>query len=327
MDYTFSFLGLHVEIWVLIAVLSSFLFASENHIEEFLLSRVGKNTASEENEESDPVGILVIISGCFGLIIAGVFWAASWFNGSSFNTGTDLIAQSLLIGALDIAWIIPYLYAIRRSGALGAAPLFQTIPVIALFLGMIAFGEFPPIVEIAGAFVIVGGGILLNLVQVEGRWKVDKETIALMLLSSAIIALVSFLFKDAALEGNFTATGFWGGIGMFLGGVIVFVGRRPYREEFLVYCRDINRTDIAIQATNEVVDVAAMALQRFALIIGPSVMAVEAMNAYQPLFILLISIILAKSGQDQHKETLRGNKFYLKTVAVLLIVAGTVLIT
>ena len=36
-------------------------------------------------------------------------------------------------------------------------------------------------------------------------------------------------------------------------------------------------------------------------------------------FILLISIVLAMFGKDQHRDSLRGNKFYLKTASVLLI--------
>ena len=147
-----------------------------------------------------------------------------------------------------------------------------------------------------------------------------------MLLASTIIVLVSFLFRDTAREANFVATAFWSGVGMFVGGILVFIIWRPYRREFLSYCRTLKKADIAIQATNEVIDIAAVALQRLALVLGPSVMTVEALNAYQPLFILIISAILAKRGNDHHQAMLQGNKFYLKTAAILLIAVGTVLI-
>jgi hypothetical protein len=326
MDALYAVLGLLTEPWALVAIAASFLFASENHIDELLLRRLG--ATDNEEEETDAVGTLVIISGLFGLLVSTLFGTASFLlpQAGDLMIGSEHIVQSLIIGALDMVWLIPYLYATRRSGALEAAPLFQLIPVIALGLGVAAFSELPPTIEIIGALTIVCGGFALNIGEVEGKWKVDIKTIALMLFASTVIALISFLFRDTARETNFVATAFWSGIGMCLGGSLVFIVWQPYRKEFLSYCRTLKKADLAIQATNEVTDIAAMALQRLALVLGPSVMTVEALNAYQPLFILIIGTVLAKRGTDHHREKLEGNKFYLKTGAIVLIALGTIFI-
>ena len=322
MDIIYSALRLLTEPWALLALVASFAFACENHIDEWLLNRLGGNT--EEAEESDAVGTLVIISGLFGLVVAIVFGLVAYFAPDKSVTilvGKGLATQATIIGMFEVTWLIPYLYAVNRAGALAAAPLFQSIPVIALILGIGFFAEVPPMVHIIGAGVIISGGVLLNLTEVEGKWQIDKKTVGLMLLASTIITLISFLFKDNALEGNFVATAFWGGIGMFVSSVLIFTLYRPYRLQFLKFARKVDKQSIRIQLINETVDMVASLTQRLAIILGPSVMTVEALNAYQPVFILLIDWFLTKNGS---KSLHTG--FAKKATAIVFIALGTILI-
>ena len=327
MDIIYSALRLLTEPWALLALVASFAFACENHTDDWLLKRLGGNT--EDIEQSDAVGTLVIISGLFGFVVAFVFGLVAYFAPDKNMTvfiGKDLVTQATIIGMLEVTWLIPYLYAVNRTGALAAAPLFQSIPVIALFLGLGIFAEVPPMMHIIGAGVIVCGGFLLNLTEVEGKWKVDKKTVGLMLLASTIITVISFLFKDNALEGNFVATAFWGGVGMFISSQLILLNYRPYRQQFMKYAQNVDKRGITVQLVNEVVDMFAALIQRLAVMIGPAVMTVEALNAYQPVFILIISWFLGKNGSKSHAKELQGNKFLVKTSAIALIAIGTIFI-
>ena len=241
MDVLHALWGLLTEPWALLMLAASFLYAGMNYLDEWLLSRLGGNAEAEE--KSDAVGTLVIISGLFGLVIASVFGFVALLSphhATQLNLGTKLTLQAMLVGLFEIAYLIPYLYATKRAGTLEAAPLFQSIPVISLVLGLLFFGEVPPVVHIIGSIVNVSGAVILNIVP--GTLKLDGRTIGLMLLSSTIVALIYFLFKGAATEGNFIGTAFWSGIGMFLASVLIFVFWPPYRRQFMEFCKTGSRS-------------------------------------------------------------------------------------
>jgi hypothetical protein len=332
--------------WMVLQTFSSFCYASENFLDEWLLKRLSAGNSiveDEEVEEVKPVGILWLVSAFFGIVIAAVFGLVAFFapdTSVTLNISKELIFQSLLIGMLEIVWLVPYLHATNHAGAVRAAPLFQSIPVIALVLGVVAhilatqfnvsgagkFAELPPTTHIVAAGIIIAGGLLLDLTEVGGKWHVDKKTIGLMLFASAVIAFISFTFKDAALEGNFVATAFYSGIGMAISGALVFLFYAPYRKQFLSFCKEADKPTVLAQLGNEVVDTTAVMTSHAAVIIGPSVMAVSALNAWQPVFILIIGWVLAKRGSEAHADLLDPTKFKQTALAISLLAVGTVMI-
>lgn len=333
MDFVQTVRDLLPEPWILIAIAGSFAFASMNFIDEWLLDRLNINNEAEEGEQT-AVGSMVIISGLFGLVVASVIGLSSFFLPPSVGSiwvPKGLIGQALVVGMLEVTWLIPYLYATNHhddetdhGGAIAAAPLFQTIPIFGLVLGLIFFGEVPPLMQIIGSFIIVGGAILLNLMP--GTFRLNKRVVLLMLLASSIVALIYFLFKGAASEGNFIATAFWGGIGMSISSVLIWSFYPPFRRQFNHVMKHASKGDLAFNFINEVVDKGATLAFQLAVLIGPSVMAVSAMNAYQPVFILLIGLVLAKFGSKAHAKQLQGTELVKKAIAIAFIAGGTVLI-
>lgn len=319
-------------LWIFLQTLSSLCYAGEVFIDGWLLRRLAKSDAAAfESDEDEPaaIGILVTISALFGIVIAIFFGLVTFATSAGFatlNIGTELALQATLVGIGEVVWLIPYLKANNHAGEVKAAPLFQVIPVISLVLGLVFFGEVPPLVHIIAAGIIIIGGITLDLTEVEGKWSVDKKTIGLMLLASLIIAFITFFFKDAALEGNFIATAFYGGIGMSIAGIIIFFTYAPYRKQFLAFCEEADKPAVLTQLANEVVDTMAVMTSHLAVVIGPSVMAVMALNAWQPVFILIIGWVLAKRGSEAHAELLNGAKLRQTVLAIALLALGTVLI-
>jgi hypothetical protein len=202
-------------------------------------------------------------------------------------------------------------------------PLFQSAPAVSGWLT--TFAEVPPLIQIIGSLIIVGGAILLNLVP--GTLRLNKRVVLLMLLASSIVALIYLLFKDAASEGNFIATAFWGGIGMSISSALIWLLYPPFRRQFNYVMTHASKGDLAFNFINEVVDKSATLAFQVAVHIGPSVMAVSAMNAYQPVFILIIGWVLAKLGSETHAGQLQGTELVKKAIAIGLIAGGTVLIT
>lgn len=324
MHGVYSLLNLLTEHWALFMMAASLIFAAMNHFDEWFLGYIARTT---QNESHSGVGALVIFSGLFSFLIATAFLAYSLWTGdqhSSVLIGHHLAWQAIGVGMLEAVWLIPYFYAIGRSGALEAAPLFQSIPIFSLLLGLLVFGESSPLLNIIGSVVIVSGGYLLNLVP--GTWKLDVRTIAMMGFSSAVIAFIYFVFKDTALAGNFVATAFWSGIGTGISSLLLLAVVPSYRQQFVRFMGNASKLAFAGQLVNETLNIASVLLSRRAMMLGPSVVAVSALNAYQPVFILILGWILAKFGITEHGERLRGFELLKRSGAIALIALGTVLI-
>lgn len=312
--------NLITEPWVLLILLASFAFAAGNFIDELLLTRC-------EQE----VGTLVIISGLFGIVLMAAFAIAARLSGASLALQGGAWWQAIGVGMMEILWLIPYLYAIQRRGALISGPLFQGVPVIALGLEA-AFGTIPPTAQISGAALIVAGGILLTVENKdhsrgEGSHRVDWLTIALMSASALIVALSCVLFKDAAEEtAGYMAVAFWSGLGMALAAASAWAFCPPYRRAFNAFLGKVKFQALGVQLFNEVVDTAGVYLTHLANVLGPSVMLVMAFNATQPIIIGLIGITLRIFGV-RHAST-GGAKASLRLIAtaILLIAIGVVMI-
>lgn len=336
--------------WIILQTLSSFCYAGQNFLDEWLLKRLSSKTATsniepgnEDAKKKESVGILVQVSAFFGIVVMAFFGLIAFLapaGSVTLDIGFELTAKAVLVGMFEVVWLIPYLHATNRAGTVKAAPLFQVIPVIALLLGVVAhvlatefgirnvaeYAEIPPITHVIAAGIIIVGGIMLDIREVEGKWSVDRKTFGLMLLASTIIAGITFVFKDAALEGNFVATAFYSGFGMVISGILFFLFKTSYRKQFLSFCKKADKPAVMTQLANEVVDTAAVLTSHLAVIVGPSVMAVMALNAWQPVFILIIGWILAKRGSEAHAELLDSKKFKQTACAVVLLAVGTVLI-
>lgn len=319
MEGIYAAWSLLTEPWALLAMAASFLYAVMNHYDTYLVKEV---VGSED--EHDGVGILASVSGLFGFVTATSIALYAMFTGQSLIMEPTLVAQAAAVGALELVWLIPYLYATDRSGALESAPLFQSIPVFSLILGLLAFGEVPPVIQVVASITIVIGGGLLNLVP--GSWQLEWKTIGQMLFASLVIALAYFIFKDTALEGNFVATVFWGGLSMGVTTAILLLVYRPYRRQFVSFLASPQRGKLKHQGVNEVLNALSVLLSQRAMMLGPSVMAVTALNAYQPVFVLLISWVLIKFGVGPNNTKLEGREAVKKTLAIALIALGTLLL-
>jgi len=306
--------------WVLLVLIASFMFAIGNYIDELLLDKY-------EQE----VGTLVLISSYFGGALSVFFFAIVFWQGNSLLTpGADIIAQAIGIGVLEIIWVIPYLYAINRRGALVAGPLFQGVPVVALGLEAL-WGVIPPIVQIGGALLIVLGGILLSIERDEEedgevKSRIDWLTIGLMTVSMLIVALIYVLFKDAA-EGDhgFSVIGFWSGVGMVLTGVLIHLFTPPYRRQFAEFRRQARGKALAMQLFNECMDSGGVYLTHLANTIGPSVMLVTAFNASQPIAIMIVGGCLAWFGVNDKASKLWW-EWAIIMFAIGFIAAGVVIL-
>lgn len=309
--------------WVVLSLIAALGYASVGYIDEWLLHRHG---IDEDGLPDDAAGKLIIISGLFGFAVSGVFALIAALSGEIADlwASKDSVALATVAGAFEILWLVPYFYAMQRTGALNATPLFQSVPVFSLLFGVLLFSEHPPVAQIIGAIIIAGGAFLLNFEFKNG--KMDWKTICLMSAASSLISLEYFFFKDAALDVGFVTSAFWSGVGMVLAAGLIWSGWPPYRRQFSTYLVKADRYDFGVQIGNEGLNSVSVLASQFAVARGPSVMLVSAFNAFHPLFTLLIGWILARLGSKFHVVELQGRRVIQKVAAIALISTGTAIV-
>lgn len=308
--------------WVVFSLGATLADVCVGYIDEWLLQ---KFKTEEDAEGIDAPGQLILISGLFGLVTSFITFTLVLLTPLEFNFTQSTFIYAFSAGVLEVLWLIPYFYAINRSGALDATPLLQSIPIFSLIFGIAFFNEIPALIHIVAAFIILSGAFLLNYSP--DLRKLEYRTVVLMLLSSSVISLGYFLFKDAAIEANFVTALLGNGLGMGFLSIFIWIAWKPYRDHFVHQLRTFDKKIIALQTSNEGLYAFGALLNQFALVIGPSVMLVSAMNAFHPIFTLVIGMIAAKFSIGRYEHAFSGLNKYSKIIAILAIAAGTVLIS
>lgn len=311
--------------WIILSITSTLGDAAVGFIDEWLLKRI-KQTQTVDTEVIDAPGRLVLISGFFGALVAAIALLFLFVTGQMALLAVPNESWKFALGAgiLEVVWLIPYFYALHRGGAINATPLFQTVPIFSLLLGLLFFGEIPALIHIGAAFLIILGASILNYSPSEER--IDMRTIAMMLFASLVISLGYFFFKDAAEIGNFASAVIGNGIGMTVVSSFIWLVWSPYRRQFTAFIRSFDWKVLLLQFSNEGLYTLSSVANQVAIVLAPSVMIVAAFDALHPMFTLLIGWGLAKLGSQVHDEALRDRQLHWKLIAVVLISIGAAMI-
>ena len=317
--------SLHEHWWIILVLMAQLVWATGNFIDGYLLRRY--RIADSESA----VGTLLIVSSLFGFVVAiFISLLATVLPIFSYSGDTSLIIDNgwiwiaLIVGVLEIAWLLPYFYALDKSSEIQVAPLFQFVPIIGVFLALIFFSEIVTLAQIAAIGFIVLGAVVLN--RNDLTKKINNKVIGSMIVTSILISVAAFLFKDVASASNFWAATFWMCIGMGLSGILIYATIPTYRKQFHTFMKKRDTTGLCINGINEVVDNSAIILFNAAIVLGPSVPVVQATIAYQPIFTLLIGWLLSVSVIGSYYYRTTENHFYYNMIGVLIIVFGSVLL-
>lgn len=318
--------------WILLVLLAQLTWALGNYLDHYLLVRYRPQV-----ESASSVGTLVMVSAAFTVVTGTLIGLSSLLLfglGRADSNPLDLAPierlTAMSVGVLEILWLIPYMHALDESDETLAPPLFQTVPMFGLVLGFLFFDETPPALHILAGACILAGSIALNTnwwePRTDSRAVVNVRVIALMMLASFVIALAAFVFKDTALEENYWGTAFWMSVGGMLTGCGMWLLIPSYRRNFNSFIGGRDRRGLALNVVNELTDAAAVLAFYGAVLLGPSTALVQATVAYQPLFILAIGLVAARFGSKFHAERLSGQALMQRSLGILVIVFGSVLI-
>lgn len=323
-----------MDTWVIFALVAQLAWAIGIFIDKHLVT----TTNEKEDAPLHNAGTLVLVSASFGFVIAVITAAVTYaIQGTDasrilFEVDQMTALTGLASGVLEVAWLLPYFIALHHGDETTAPPVFQTIPIFGIVLGYVWFGEYVTVAQALAMLLIVGGALWLNLefVREENSGQIRTafkcRSVMLMLLSSFIIAVTSFLFKDVALEASFGAATFWMGIGATLGGVLIGIAVPSYRKEFITFLKIGALRTKLLNVVNEVIDAVAIVFFTYAVVQSPNTAVVQASHAIQPVLLLCIGWLLALLGSPRQAVQLRGWELVRRIAGVTIILIGSLLL-
>jgi len=296
--------------WLLIAILSYFLFAVVVFGDKYLLKGLMPSPK-----------VYAFYVGTFGILALALI-------PFGFSIPTPLVIfLALLAGASHILGTLFYFNGLQRFDtsrvvlAIGAmAPLF-TFGLTYLFLG----GEATLSLKGIVAFILlISGSTLIT-------WEKDKkftlESFKYSALAAIFFSLYYVLSKLVYLEQPFISGFIWSRFGAFLLAIILFFSKEV-REELFVKKKSFNLKTWGVFLPVEVGAASGFILQNWAIALAgtASLALVSALGGVQYVFVLIFAILLSLKFPQILKEQISGKIIFQKILAILLIGAGLALV-
>jgi drug/metabolite transporter (DMT)-like permease len=299
--------------WLVFALCGPILWAISVHLDKYLVERYFKDA---------DVIVLLIFTALMGLVLMPII--AVFVPGVLARDLTSILLMTLS-GILYMTGITFYLRALQGHEALLVAPFFQTSPLFGYLLAYLVLGETLTPRQLGGAALIITGVLAVSIGRGPLLERFRWQLAALMLCAGFVLSLSTLIFKVFAVQDEFWATAFWMFWGEALFGAgFLCVGR--IRREFLHLLRTNGRALLAINASNELINLGGGLANRYALIFAPLAL-VQTVGSTTTLFVFVIGVLLTLLFPAVSRENLSAREFAQKGMAAVLVAVGVALVS
>ncbi len=297
---------------LLLSLIPPFVFALSNHLDKYIVSRYFSNGGT---------GTLIIYSSFFGILALPIIFV---FHPAVFSISLMSALAVMLSGICSILGVLLYLYALNRGNVSSVAPLFQLVPLFTLILGFFILNETLLPIQILGGLLILAGSIGLSIERAE-KVTFKQGVFWLMSGASLLMSLSAIIFKVVAIRTDYWTTAFWSYAGTVLIGLIFFIFIASWRSEFLgSLCTD-RKIIFVLNILNEIVNAVGALVMAYATLLAP-VALIQFVSGTQPLFVLVIGILLAFFLPFYKTEHLSSKDIIYKFFAIFVIFIGLLFI-
>jgi uncharacterized membrane protein len=299
--------------WLIFAFSGPVLWAISTHLDKYLVERFFKAT---------DVAVLVVFTALIGLLLMPVIAA---FDPSVLTRDWSSIALMGLSGILYMGAILFYLRALQDHEASVVAPFFQASPLFGYALAYLVLGETLTTQQLLGGGLILAGVLFVSVRSGPRRERFRWALALPMLACGFVLSLSTLIFKIFAVRDEFWATTFW----MFAGEALFgagFLCISRYRSQFVRLLRSNTMALLAINGSNELINLGGGLGNRYALAFAP-LSIVQAVGSTTTLFVFALGIVLALLFPSVAREDLSTRELVLKGVAAVLVAAGVALVT
>jgi len=296
--------------WIALAFCGPLLWAISTHIDKYLVEKYFKESG---------VGALLIFTSLIGLA-ALPFIAAFQDVMSLGRTGILVTTTS---GLMYLTAMYFYLRALQQEEASVIAPLFQTSTLFTYAFAYFVLGEALTPVKIAGGLLIAASAVTVTY-EPGRRHRFKFGIVALLLLCTATLAASSVIFKVFAIKDAFWPVAFWTFAGEAVFGAVMLLWP-GVRRDFLGMFAKSPGAVMGINAANELINLGGGLAARYASLLGP-VALVQAIGGTTSFFVFVIGVLLTLFFPNLGREDLSRRSLIRKSLAVVYIVAGVILI-
>jgi drug/metabolite transporter (DMT)-like permease len=299
--------------WLVFAFIGPVLWAISTHLDKYLVERYFKKT---------DVIVLLVFTALMGLVLMPVI---AIFQPDVLQRDLLSIALMSSSGLLYMGAITFYLRALQGHEASVVAPFFQASPMFGYALAYLVLEEKLTGLQLLGGALIVGGVLFVSIGHGAKRERFEWRLAALMLACGFVLSLSTLIFKAFAVRDEFWATTFW----MFAGEVVFgagFLCIAYYRRQFRELLRSNGKALIAINASNELINLGGGLSNRYALLFAP-LSIVQAIGSTTTLFVFAIGVALTLFFPKLSREDLAPREIASKGIAAVLVAAGVALVS
>ena len=288
---------------IFFSILSPALYGINNYIDKFFL----------EKYDIKPI-VFTIYSAIFGLIAGLIVLLFTGF----YPTDPWSLFVLLSSGFLTNMFLLPYFKALSTDETSRVVPLFQFTPIFVLVLSYLFLGEVLQKNQYIGSIIIIAGSFLISLEKFDRSILKIRPAFWYMMLSSFLFGVSIVLYKLGVENIPFWNTLPYEGLGMAIGGTIVFLcNKHIFIKQTLAFPKKV----YMIMGVNETIYILGRYTTYFALsLISASI--VNVLGGFQPLFVLIYGIVLALWFPKLIKEVISKEVLAQKIIAIALIFIG-----
>lgn len=301
--------------WFFIALIGPFLYALTNYIDKILLEKYFKKSG---------IGTILIFASLVSIFALPFLLLMD-------KTVLDVSLVNILIlairGMLGVGVLWCYLIALKDEETSVVIVFYQLVPVFGSILSYFLLGEVLTHMQlISMAIVIFGTTIIAFEIDSDNHFKLRKKsTIVPMLGASFFWAAGGTIFKVVALEENLWRSLFWENVMLALVGMGIFIFIRSYRENFISALKNNSKNILSLNVLNESIYIAGNVSVAYAYLLAP-VGLVLLTQSFQPVFILIIGVILTVFFPGIIVEKIEAKHIWQKIIAIGITGAGTCLL-
>ena len=291
-----------VETWIALALLYPLFLALSNVIDKFLLTKRVKYCFA-----------LAPMSGLMVFLLAsGVL-----FFVPLHTTLTQSIAAFSIGIVISITWIL-YYYILSFEEVSRAMAIGYLTPVIVALFARIILSESLPFSKYAAIILATTGAVLIGI-QKWDRGIVMRKMFYFILLNCTLWAIVAitqkYLLSTMSFYNLFVLQSF--GLTMGLAFTLLLQKVRTHVPHIFKSIHFVFVSE-ALTFTGGIVYLAAMS--------RAEVSKVSAMGSIQPLYVLIVMLLLSTFMPNILKEVFTKQTLVIKIISVLMIVVGTYIV-
>jgi drug/metabolite transporter (DMT)-like permease len=287
--------------WIFFSLLAALLWAIVNVIDKYTMSKLVESPL-----------IPLLISGILGLFVAGGIWSVHGIETLSYLN----LILAVLAGSFYVLTMYFYYLALQHEEVSKVIPIYYLSPVFILFFAKGILGENLTTNQYVGMAFLVSGAVLISA-ELPRNFKGSKG-ITYMMVAALCYALNQVLTKYLLKYNEFWTVFAYIRVGIFLSLLPIFYLNF---NTILIYCKKIHSKAYKIMTVNQLLNLAGVFAITLAMTSG-YVTLVNALASVQPIFVLIITLILCTFLPNILKETLEGWVLIKKFMATIFIVIG-----